>query len=139
MERVEVDELGLFGESWCVKAAVEQAHSNGPRREALDVLAGLERRLDLASLDDESLGCAPDVLEGKTRDEREVGVWTGIKHPEVPRVHDERTGDFVLEIPVNGGQPDIVADADPLERTEQTIAVRRKRAVARLPRRGSIR
>ncbi len=42
-------------------------------------------------------------------------------------------------IAVNGGQPDVVADADPLERTEQTIAVRRKRAVARLPRQGSIR
>src|SRR5580765_5136245 len=94
----------------------------------------LQGGLDLAGLNDEAFRRVADVRERKARDEREVGVWRRIEYPDIVRIHDERTADFVLELATRSGQPNRVADADPLERAKQAIAMRRKPAVAGLPR-----
>src|SRR6185369_17114374 len=94
----------------------------------------LQRGVDLPGLDDESLRRVADVREGKTGDQGQVRVGRWIQHPDVARIDDERPAHLVLQIAVRGRQADLIADADALERTKEAIAVRRERAVARLPR-----
>src|SRR5215471_13994182 len=138
MEGLDVDEPGLVAQSRYVKASAERAHSNWPEPRPLSVLAGLHRRVDLARLDHEPLGCVPDVLKRKAGDQREVGIGRRIENPQVLRVHNKRTADFVSKVAVLRGQLDVVADSNPLERPEQPIAVRGQCAVPGLPRQRSI-
>src|SRR5215831_780784 len=116
-----------------VKAAAERAHSRwlGPR--PLKVLAGSERRLDLAGLHHESLRRVSDVVKGIAGNQREVSVRRGVQNPDILRVHDKGTADLVPEVAVTGGQLDVVADLDAFEPAEQAIAMRGQRAVAWFP------
>src|SRR5215471_14642523 len=121
-----------------VKAAAERAHSRWLGPHPLKVLAGSERRLDLAGLHHESLRRVSDVVKGIAGNQREVGVSRGVENPDVLRVHDQRTADLVAEVAVAGRQLDVVADLDAFEPAEQAIAMRGQRAVAWLPRQRSV-
>src|SRR5215831_10845302 len=89
--------------------------------------------LQLLSLHDEAMRRVSDVHKRIAGDEREADARNGIEHPHIARIHDKCLQHAVLKPAVRGRQIDFVTVPDVFEGSEQPVAVRGKRAVARRP------
>jgi hypothetical protein len=88
---------------------------------------------DALGADDESLRRGADVIKRKTGNQRDG--WTAgiLEHREIRWQHDARVRDAILKRAARRLHPEFVANPNIFQRTEETIAVRCNRAVARFP------
>src|SRR5579872_3341468 len=86
--------------------------------------------LGLSGDDDEALRCGTDVMEGKTRDERQRMTARRLNHGYIGRLYDRRRFHHVRELVFWCLQRDPIAWENVLQRPEQRVAVSRQHDVS---------